>query len=343
MAPGGPVPEPEAAAGVDQGVLDRDDIEGRPSSGRGPASLISRIRRVATSRPAIAAFLAVALGFGCYAVVRDWSSIRAGLDRLTLPELAAGLGCVVLALAAGLMQWRAVLADLGSPLPLRTAGRVFFLGQLGKYLPGSVWAALGQMELGKAYDVPRRRSAATYAITMLTTLIAAVVVAAVLLPFVEPGQLHTYIWILLAVPVGLVALLPPVLRPLLAAVFKLLRQPPPEHPVTGKGTALAFGWAVAGWLCYGLQIWVLASALGAPSGRAFAASVGGFALAWSVGFLVLFAPAGAGAREATLVVLLTAVLPADAALLAALVSRLLMTAADLLTAGLALAATRRAR
>lgn len=331
--------EPRAESGLEPGSPTRAAPAGRAGAG----SVLARVRRVATSRPAIGAFLAAALGFGCYAVVRDWGAIRAGLDRLTLPELAASLGCVVLALGAGLMQWRAVLADLGSPLPLRTAGRVFLLGQLGKYLPGSVWAALGQMELGKAHDVPRRRSAATYAITMLTTLIAAVVVAAALLPFVEPGKLHTYIWVLLAAPVGLVALLPPVLRPLLAAVFRLLRQPPPEQPVTARGTALAFGWAVAGWVCYGLQIWVLASALGAPSGRAFAASVGGFALAWSVGFLVLFAPAGAGAREATLVVLLTAVLPADTALLAALVSRLLMTAADLLAAGLALAATRRAR
>jgi uncharacterized membrane protein YbhN (UPF0104 family) len=302
---------------------------------------LARLRRVATGRPALFTFLAVALGFGCYAVARDWSAIRAGLDRLTAPALAASLGCVLLALLAGLMQWRAVLADLGSRLPVRAAARVFFLGQLGKYLPGSVWAALGQMELAKALHVPRRRSAATYAITMLTTLIAAVVVAAVLLPFVEPGKLHDYIWVLLAAPIGLVALLPPVLRPLLAAVFKLLRQPPPEHPVTGRGTAVAFGWAVAGWLGYGLQIWVLADALGAASGRGFAASVGGFALAWSVGFLVLFAPAGAGAREATLVVLLSPVLSADTALLVALVSRLLMTAADLLTAACAVAATRR--
>jgi glycosyltransferase 2 family protein len=305
-----------------------------------PGSAVARLRHVATGRPAVVTFLAVALGFGCYAVASDWSAIRAGLDRLTAPELAAGLGCVLLALLAGLMQWRAVLADLGSRLPLRAAARVFFLGQLGKYLPGSVWAALGQIELATSYRVPRRRSAATYAITMLTTLIAAVVVAAVLLPFVKHGKLHAYIWVLLVAPLGLVALLPPVLRPLLAAVFKLLRQPPPEHPVTAKGTVLAFAWAVVGWLGYGLQIWVLTSALGAPSGRAFAASVGGFALAWSVGFLVLFAPAGAGAREATLVVLLTPVLSADTALLAALVSRLLMTAADLLTAACAVAVTR---
>jgi uncharacterized membrane protein YbhN (UPF0104 family) len=323
------VPQPEPAA--------------RGGPGRAFESASARLRRAATRRPVILAFLAVALGLGCYAVVSDWRSIRAGVDRLTLAELAASLGFVLLALVAGLMQWRSVLADLGSRLPMRAAAPVYFLGQLGKYLPGSVWAALGQIELAKAREVPRSRSAAAYAITVLTTLLAAAVVAAALLPFVDAGRLHAYFWILLVAPLGLIALLPPVLRPLLSAGFRLLRRTPPEHLATGKGTAIAFAWGVAGWLGYGLQIWVLATALGAPSGRAFAASVGGFALAWSAGFLVVFAPAGAGAREATLVVLLAAVLPADTALLAALVSRLLMTAADLLTAAVALAMVRRAR
>jgi hypothetical protein len=35
--------------------------------------------------------------------------------------------------------------------------RILFLGQLGKYLPGSVWPVLAQMELGKTYRVPRHR------------------------------------------------------------------------------------------------------------------------------------------------------------------------------------------
>ncbi len=44
-----------------------------------------------------------------------------------------------------------LLNDLGSPLPPAGSLRVFFLGQLGKYVPGSVWPAVAQMELGRDY------------------------------------------------------------------------------------------------------------------------------------------------------------------------------------------------
>ena len=55
-----------------------------------------------------------------------------------------------------MLAWRALLADLGSPLPVRVAMRVLFLGQLAKYLPGStVWAVVAQTELAHDYDVPR--------------------------------------------------------------------------------------------------------------------------------------------------------------------------------------------
>jgi hypothetical protein len=54
-----------------------------------------------------------------------------------------------------------------------------------------------------------------------------------------------------------------------------------------------------------------------------------------VGFLVVFAPAGAGVREVLLIAALRPVLGTGAATAVALVSRGAMTAGDLLTAGLA--------
>jgi len=38
--------------------------------------------------------------------------------------------------------------------------RIFFVGQLGKYLPGSLWALLVQMELSRKAGIPRSRGLA---------------------------------------------------------------------------------------------------------------------------------------------------------------------------------------
>jgi hypothetical protein len=128
---------------------------------------------------------------------------------------------------------------------------------------------------------------------------------------------------------------PKVLNPLLDRLLRLARRPPLEQPLTGRAVLASLAWAMVSWLCYGTQIWVLAIRLGAPEGRTLLLAVGGFAFAWCVGFLIVFAPAGAGIRDVLLIALLGPVVGVGGATAVALVSRILMTLGDLVTAGIA--------
>jgi hypothetical protein len=104
--------------------------------------------------------------------------------------------------------------------------------------------------------------------------------------------------------------------------------------------AAALAWSWSSWMFYGLQVWLLATRLGAPPGRTVLLAVGGFAFAWSVGFVVVLAPAGAGVRDVLLIATLSPVLGTGPATAVALMSRALMTAGDLITAGLAAVSSR---
>jgi uncharacterized membrane protein YbhN (UPF0104 family) len=84
-----------------------------------------------------------------------------------------------------------------------------------------------------------------------------------------------------------------------------------------------------------MQIWLLADRLGAHGDAAVLRAVGGFALAWSAGFLAVLVPAGAGVREVVLVAVLVPVTGAVGAIAVALASRMLTTAGDLLAASAA--------
>jgi hypothetical protein len=101
------------------------------------------------------------------------------------------------------------------------------------------------------------------------------------------------------------------------------------------------GWSFVTWTCYGLQIWILATRLGAPAGKTALLAIGGFAFAWSVGFVAVFAPAGAGVRDLLLLALLSSVLSTADATAVVLVSRVAMTVADLLGAAVAARFVRR--
>jgi hypothetical protein len=320
------VGEPAGTAGPGRGG-------GRP---RGAAALATTVMG---SRPVRWGFVAVTVGLGGYYVVRQWPHVQLALGRLGFLAVAGALACVLAALLAAMQVWRHLLAALGSPLPAGPAARIMFIGQLGKYLPGSIWPVLAQMELGNAHKVPRHRSASATVLTMLLVLLTGLITALAALPFVAGST--GYVWALLAAPLLLVLLLPRVLNAVLNRALRLARRPPLEVPLTGRAVGGALAWAFVSWACYGAQVWLLITRLGAPPGKGALLALGGFAFAWTAGFLVVIAPAGAGVRDALLVLTLGLVIPHGAALAIALVSRVLLTVADLVTAGVAAAFTRR--
>lgn len=304
-----------------------------PARSAGRRDWASAARRVLTSRAVRWGFVAVAVGLGAWAVAREWAGVRAALGAIGPLTAITAFICVLLAMGAAMQIWRVLLASLGSALPVRAAARVVFVGQLGKYLPGSVWPVLAQMELGTAHRVPRTRSATASVLTMLVSLLGGLLTALVTLPFVAGGT--PYRWAFLAAPLLVAALHPRVLNPILAALLKLAKRPPLEQPLAGRAIAVAVGWSLVSWVLYGVQIWLLAARLGVADGHVALLAAGGFAFAWCVGFIVVFAPAGAGIRELLLVALLGPVLGTGGATAIALVSRVLMTVGDLVTAAVA--------
>ncbi|MEV0715890.1 lysylphosphatidylglycerol synthase domain-containing protein [Asanoa sp. NPDC050611] len=283
------------------------------------------------------------LAYVGYAVSRRWAEVRGVIGDLSASAVLVSLVLALVAVWCSFLSWRVLLADFGNSVPLAGAMRIFFVGQLGKYLPGKVWPVLTQMRLGKAYQVPGRSSAAAVLITMFISLGTGLLLTALVLPVLGGRAWDDYWWTLLAVPVAFVALLPPVLNRLLALAMRLARREPMPAFLSGRAIGLSVFWALASWICFGAHLWALLLDLGASGSDLVVRSVAAYAGAWSIGFLLAIAPAGLGPRETALVVLLAGSVTEPVALVAALVSRLLITVADLAWPALALLSKRRPR
>ncbi len=272
---------------------------------------------------------------------KQWPEVRPLLGQLDPAMIAVATAAVLAGIFATFRSWRAVLADLGFPLPQAAGMRVFFLGQLGKYLPGSVWPVVAQMELGRDYGVAERSAAASAAVAMLLSVGTGLLVAVPTVPLLGHEALASSWWILVALPLALAALAPPVLNRLLALALRLTRRAPLPRSLTLRGVVRSAGWAIAAWAAFGVQVWVLAGQLGAGHGPALLLeSTGAFAVAWCAGFLLVVVPAGAGVREAGLIVLLGLVVSTASATVVAVLSRLLFVVGDLGWGAVALLATR---
>jgi hypothetical protein len=307
----------------------------------GPPPGVPPLRRPRWQRVAQRVIVLALAALVIAVLARRWGEVRPLLGRLSVGVLLASLLAVTIGMLGSFLAWRALLTDFGHRLPLSAGIRVYFLSNLAKYVPGSVWQAVAQTELGRDYRVPRRTSAAALIVSMLAAVASSALVAVVTLPFVEPEALHRYWWALLALPVAAVVLWPPALNRIIARLLRLARREPLPVQASLGGMLRAIGWDVMGWVGFGAQVWLLARALGVHHPALFLQALGAFAAAWCVGFLIVFAPAGGGARELALVLLLQPTVPTATAWVIALVARLLSTVGDLAWGGVALLAERR--
>ena len=290
-----------------------------------------RLRRVL--RAGALVVLVAALAFS---VRSQWDAVREDLSHLSVPAACLALVMSMLAVGASCLAWRSMLADLGSDLRVIPAAHIFSVSQLGKYLPGSVWPVVAQMELGRGFQVPRLRMATAFFLTLLSSVVVAVATGG-LLAFSAPGWGRA----LALLPVVLVVLHPRVLTPLSRLLARALRRPTVTDPPSLGGITRTAAWIAVQWACLGVGTTVLASDLGSPT--SLARITGAVALSWAAGLVVVFVPAGAGIREGALTLLLAPTMGSATALTLALLGRLALTIADAVFAAVGLVLTKRAR
>ena len=303
----------------------------------------SRSRKLITwgvrlARPAVAVLILAAIG---YTVASKWTGtpgnpgISDALRTLAWPSVVLALAAALAGTLTSLLAWRALLADEGHPLPVIAAARIFLVGQLGKYLPGSVWAVVVQMELARRENVPRGRAFTTSLVFIALSLSTGMTAGLLGLPVLGSARNPGLWWLLAALPVLAVASLPPVLTRLVNIVLRLWRKGPLPRPLSWPGVLSAACWLAGTWLFFGLHLWLLANALGTPGLGGLVRCVGGFALAMAAGVLFVVAPSGTGVREIVIVAALAPVMPTSEALGVAVASRALFVIADVGSAGVA--------
>jgi uncharacterized membrane protein YbhN (UPF0104 family) len=288
----------------------------------------------------------VILAAVAWAVARNWSAVSRDLARVDPAALTAALVLALVGPVLTMLGWRVLMADLGSRLHVAPSAGIFFVGQLGKYLPGSVWSVLAQAEMGARLDVPRRRSGVVGLVSIglgvLTGLLVGLPALSLLLGSGHAGSAG---WLLLALPLAVVACWPRALNVLVATGLRVLRREPLERELSGRAVLVTVLLFVASWLAFGLQTWILARSVGGPaaSGSLALATFSGYALAATIGQLAVIAPAGVGVRDSLLVVLLGSSMSPSAALAVVLLSRFAVTVGDVLLAAAGWAYARRHR
>lgn len=300
-----------------------------------PVRSAPQSRRAVLLGVARATLLALVLAAAGITLWRYWDSVSATVSEMSWTTVVPSALLVGLGIACGTLSWQVLVDDLGEPIGARRGAQIFLVGQLGKYLPGSVWAYVLQLELGRRAGLARARVFAATLFSLGVAVVAALVVGSIALPdlIAEDPSLGWVRWLYVLLPIGLVCLHPRILTAAATLGFRLLRRPRPTHPVRRRTVLHSLAWALGSYSCYGLHLWLLARSEASIGAEQVVLSIGVMGIAMIAGLFAVVLPSGAGIRELVLVTALAPLVGTGSAIAYAAVSRVLFTVADLVMAG----------
>lgn len=295
-----------------------------------PAARPSRRRATVASVLAGSVIGVVAAAFVVRTLARDWDEISeviadARPGWLGLAVALAALGSLTMA-----ALWQRALRLLDADLARTQVVARYFVGEIGKYLPGSVWSVLGRGELARRAGVRRGAAYTSVALSLVALYLAAAIVVAAGLPFLVGSGSAGAWWVVPLVAAGLICLHPAVLGCLVGLAERLLRRDLNlVVPAWRDSAVLVLSYTTA-WLGVGTATWAMARAL--DSGASWPHVTVAAVLSWLIGFLLVPVPGGVGVREAAFVAAASSLAPGVAAAVA-VGSRAMFVALDALGAG----------
>lgn len=268
-------------------------------------------------------------------LVRDWRQIPfADLRFHPLPLLGAFAIFIFLHFPLYGWAWRFLLAGLGEKLPFLRATVILAVTQLGKYIPGKVWFTLGRMSLCRQEGISEAKTMVSVILEIVLSLLAALLLLGLAVLFIPRAVIPSSLYLLFAlVPACLALASPPLLNRLLRIVLPRLRQPVFALQLSYWKLLLIITMYLADWTLQGIGSWLLINSFYPLSFAYLPVIIGGFAVSWMIGFLLLVAPAGLGVREGVLTLILKLVMPLPLAIIAAGLTRMWITITE---AGMAL-------
>ena len=289
-------------------------------------------------------FAAAIVWFAVRALRGQWASAGDRLAALRPDWGWIGAATVIVILTYFLLieTWRRILEASGERLPRTEASRIWFVSNLGKYVPGKVWSIAAMTVMAKDSQVSPVIAAGSSILTQLVTVAAGIGV--VLIAGARAVDRPGLAIVAAAAIAAALATVPAILPALGRAIGSLTGRSIVLPHMSSKVVWLATAGAVVSWITYGIAFQffvrgILGSAAGATSSY-----IAVYAASYIIGFLALFAPGGAVVRESAMVtgmVRLGLTGQADA-LVVALASRLWLTVTELLPGLVYFAARKRA-
>jgi glycosyltransferase 2 family protein len=242
-------------------------------------------------------------------LVDQWREFRGTPIEVHPRWTLIALSCVIVLVAYAVLieTWRRILVAWGDRLAFVDAARIYFISNLGRYVPGKVWAIGVMAELSRRKQVSPAAAAGSSIISTAVNIATGFVIAFVAgwqaVDRVSKG--HALIGVVLAgaVLLGLFAL-PVILPPARAAIRRLTGRDLEIGTLPHRAIVIAIAGNLLAWALYGAAFQAFAVGVIGHLGGSTLDYMAVYASSYVLGYLALALPGGIFAREAALTTLL---------------------------------------
>lgn len=274
----------------------------------------------------------LAVGLAGREIAEQWRAFRASGTQLHPQWSVVGASSLVVLLAYAVLveTWRRTVGAWDAELSWPDAARIWFISNLGRYLPGKVWqiGAMGVMAQERGVSVVAATGSALV-INLVNLLAGFGLVLVTGAEFFHARAASLMLALALVAGIGLA----PRLVPIAARVAgTLLRRPLDVPRLPDRAVWLASVGCLVAWVLYGVAFRIfVAGVLGSAPGST-ASYIAAFTGSYLAGYIALFAPGGIGVRESSLMLALGqfGLAQAGAAGVISLTSRLWLTVLEVL-------------
>jgi uncharacterized membrane protein YbhN (UPF0104 family) len=229
--------------------------------------------------------------------------------------------------------WMKILDSLNEKISFQKAFSIFYISQLGKYLPGRIWAFVGQIHLTQQEGIPAKKALVCSLLFQVLNAIGTIYAFTISFLFWDkyPLAIRLLLFFLVLI-VSILFLRSDIFeRAVTFILHKVLKR---DARVQVDKTILAYIFTILllSWIVFGVAYYFLICSfypISKINGVIFA---GIHAISWLIGYFTFLTPGGLGIREGVQVYMLHLFIPLPISIVIALASRIWLTIGELTVA-----------
>ncbi|MFC1725828.1 YbhN family protein [candidate division KSB1 bacterium] len=266
-----------------------------------------------------------------YFFIKAYSDLEGKTFTVEYIRLGASFlfyGCSFIPMIIG---WYVITKKAGVDLTKKKTWRYWVYSQMGKYIPGKIWMVTSRAYMYKKENVLVRDISYLFILENLMAVTSAGLFGVISLVLIKSSG--SVIWLLTAllmIVLGFVFIKTDIIHFILSKLLKILKKGElREFNIPNKDLLGIFFIYLLQWMFIISGFYLFVTALSQIGLHQFFYTSAAITLAASLGFIVLFAPAGLGVREGILVLILGQVVTTSTAIVISVAFRIFVTIVEL--------------